>query len=309
MSVSNVHVLYAVNVAGAAGAFMDQVSDWDLSPNIRNLVLGGDGSVDPTYTAVGSQAPSITFSTSKLATVLGKCGINGLEIKSAQELSAFLRKTVEGGTRAGASSHIKLLVNKGLLFPRRLRATNDASNPATLDLECLATYDGSNDPVVITSSQSLTGTPSVSEAFVAGPVSITGTTLNGVQSIDIDFALQTQLLYGDGQVWPSYVYIALRLPIIRVVTLDPVSLATLGISGAAQSGSDSLIYLRKIAEGGTRVADATAEHISFSIDEGHIGVSSIRGSQGRELATEQTITPTSDGTNAIVAINAATAIS
>jgi len=309
MSVSNVHVLYAVNVAGAAGAFMDQVSDWDLSPNINNLLLGGDGDVDPTYTAVGSQAPSISFTTSKLATVLGKCGINGLEIKSAQELSAFLRKTVEGGTRAGASSHIKLLVNKGLLVPRRLRASNDASNPASLDLECLATYDDTNDPVVVTSSQSLTGTPSVSEAFVAGPVSINGSTINGVQSVDIDFGLQAQLLYGDGQVWPSYVYIARRQPSIRIVTLDPVSLTALGLTGSAQSASDSVIFLRKIAEGGTRVLNATAEHISITIDEGHIGVSSIRGSQGGELATELMITPTYDGTNAIMAISAATAIS
>jgi hypothetical protein len=107
----------------------------------------------------------------------------------------------------------------------------------------------------------------------------------------------------DGHPWAMFIAIAERRPMIRIQTSEVLALNTFGLTGAAQGANDSVVYLRKIEEGGTRVADDTAEHISFTIDEGHIITGPIHGSQGQNLGTEVVITPTYDGTHDVIAIS------
>ena len=304
---ANPHVLYAVQITG--GALLDQVSDWNYGAAIRQMLLGGDGGVDAKFTAVGMQEPTLSFSTSAIATVLGACGISGLKIATANAVIAWMQQTDEGGTRKSGSDHVKFTMNEGILVPRRISASTDGNTPAIITLDAIATYDGTNAPFVLAASQALAGSPGLDEVFVAGPVSVNGSSLGMVQNIEIDFGLDVRTLAGDGHVWPKYCHIANRRPSIRVTVLDPTILTTLGLSGAAQSTTDSVIYLRKVAEGGTRVADGTSEHISFTVDEGHMQVSDIRGSQGEHLVADLLITPTYDGQNDILVIDTTAAIS
>ena len=303
MAVSNVHTLYAVSIT--SGALLDQVSDWNFGAGLRHALLSGDGSVDPTFVTVGVQEPSISFTTTAIATALAACGLDGLAIASANALVAWLQKCTEGGTRTAGANHIKAVMNKGILVPRSINANQEG---ATISFDAVATYDGTNAPFVLTGSQSLTGTAAVSEAFVAGPCVINGTTINGVVNITIDFGLQVRAIAGDGHPWPTYCTIIGRQPRITITTPDVTVLTTFGLNGVAQSATDSVIYLRKCDEGGTRVADVTAEHISFSIDQGHIFTNSIRAPQGSEAMAELVIVPTYDGSNAIIAIDTTAAI-
>ncbi len=313
MAVGNVHTLYAVDIdpiTGANAVFIDQVSDWNVDTGIGEILQNADGMVDPTFVAVGSQSPRIRFSSTALATILAKCGISGLKIDSDvthDGAEFWFQKVAEGGTRASGSNHIKMTMNEGMLLPRMIRATNGPP-PATMDFEAVPTYDGTNDPLVIAASQALVGTPSVGELFTAGPVSINGSALAGIQDITIDFGIREIVQSGDGQVWPTFIGIMERRPVITIRSLEAIALSTFGLEGTAQSASDSVIYLRKIAEGGTRVADGTAEHISFPIDEGRISVNTVGGTHGTPVIAEVKITPTFDGTNAILVINTATAI-
>jgi hypothetical protein len=78
----------------------------------------------------------------------------------------------------------------------------------------------------------------------------------------------------------------------------------------AQSSTDSLVYLRKIQQNGIRVADATTEHISASIDDGLVTIRSVSASNADNdgAAIEVMIEPNSDGTNPILALSTTTAI-
>ena len=82
----------------------------------------------------------------------------------------------------------------------------------------------------------------------------------------------------------------------------------LGLSGAAQGATDSVVYLRKLAKNGTRTADATAEHISFTIDDGMMYCSDITNRHGQRIGTEIVIHPIYDGSIAILVIDPACAI-
>lgn len=308
----NVHTLYAVQIqtVESVDALIDQISNFSLDLGIEDFLVGADGSVDPTFLAVGSQAPVIAFTTSALKTALDVAAIGGLKISSDVDddgVECWFQKATEGGVRAAGSNHIKMTVNEGMLIPKTLNAPHN--EVATLEYDLVISYDGTNDPIVIAGSQALEGTASVGEIWTAGQVDINGSTLEGIQDITIDFGLEPWVVGADGTVWPTFVAIQNREPSITLTTTEVAALSTFGITGAPQGATDSLVYLRKVSEGATRVADNVAEHIKFGVDEGMIRVLNTDGAHNEmQLATVE-IKPTFDGSNAIIALDTASVIS
>ena len=307
------YTLYAVNIDIAAGegsdVLIDQITDFALSPGIEHILRSGSGSVDPTFVGVMNQNPRASWSTTALATVLAKCGIAGLAIAAdVDELGCemFFNNLAEGSTRGGDGTNVKLSAAEGLLVPRTINAPHGGE--ATLSMELIPTWDGTLDPIVIATAQNLVGSPAVGELFTVGPVKINGATVTDVQNITINFGITEIVRGGSGSVWPTFVGIMSRTPSITVVTDDVDQFNTLTLPGVAQGATNSVVYLTKMAEGSTRTANATAEHISFTIDEGHIAVTNVGGSHGAPLTAEITITPTYDGTDAILVVSTATAI-
>ena len=313
MSVSNLWVPYAVSLntatLGAGAVLLDQIQNFEDDPGINLVVASGDGQVDPTYVAVMSQRPTMSFGSSALATILGACGISGAVIDADGTypgLVAWYQKMAEGGIRASGSAHLKMTAKEGLLIPTSVTAQQDGT--AMVSVQAGLTYDGTNAPIVVADSQALSGSPAVGEMFTVGPVSINGATLEGIQSISFDPGLSLVFGAGDGDVWPTYVSVQARRPRISVVTTDVSALATLGISGAAQGASDSVVWFRKKAEGGTLTADATAEHISLTMDDGMAIPGRGSVTQDGHATREVTLVPSWDGTNAIIVISTAAAI-
>jgi hypothetical protein len=111
------------------------------------------------------------------------------------------------------------------------------------------------------------------------------------------------LAAGDGQVWATYVSIQFRQPSFMLVTTDPTIIDTFGIVGTAISASDVVLYLRKMAEGGTRVADDGGAHVSFTLDEGIITCEDVSANQDGIAQATLRVDPTFDGTNAIIVIS------
>lgn len=307
MSVTTAHVLYAVNINDAVDVLIDQISDQNIDAGINQMIAGGDGAIYNHYAAVAGQSPRLSFTTSALKTALDKCASTGLALDTANPtLEMYFQAVTEGGTRAGASSHYKLTVSEGLLLPRTIEAPHNAV--ATISYEAIATWDGANDPIVIAGSQSLAGTAAVDEMFTAGAVKINGSALTGIQNISIAFGI-TEMVLGDaGEVWPTFVAVQSIQPIITVTSLDAAAINTFALEGAKQGATDSVVYLRKLDKNGTRVADATEEHISFTIDDGRIAVQNVGGSHGAPLASVVQITPTYDGTNAPLVMDTTAAI-
>jgi hypothetical protein len=302
MSVTKAYTLYAADIDGS---LIDQISSFGINSGLEQFIQYADGAVDPTYTAVKSLVPRLTFSTNAIASAMAIASMDGAAISSAANF--FLQQIKQGGTRWTGSKHIKLAVTSGMVFPRSINAGHDA--PAEMQYEVLALTDSSNDAVVITADQALTGTPAADELFVAGPVYINGSQVPGVQSINIDFGINEILLGGDGDLNPSFSAIGTRTPKITIETFHADVLATYGLDGVAQGATDSKIYLRKVQQGGSRVADGTAEHILFTVAAGHIGIGDSSMNSGDPQTVSLEITPSYDGTNDILAFSSASAIS
>jgi len=303
MSVTTVHTLYGVKVEST---YIDQITNFTVSPNVNEWILAADGQVDPTFVAVGEARPVIGFTTTACKTALGTAGIAGKSFVIANGgLLAYFQKVAEGSTRSapGSSNHIKLTADDGILLPRRMSATQ--GQVAEIEYEAVISSSDDNTPIATAASQALDPAvaPTVGEAYTVGAVSLNGNTVNGVQSITVDFGLTEYVLAGDGSAWPTFVAINERRPSITVTTHDldliTTGLAT-GLDGVAQETTDSTIAFAEVTEGSAVRGGAS---IIFTIDEGRIRYSAIGGRHGEPQVGTLTITPTFDGTAAIMAIS------
>lgn len=296
MPITKTFVPYAIDVDGT---LIDQIQNYVASGGLDQILLGGDGNIFNSFVATATKRQGATFDTTGIAKALDVAAFTGKKITSGTVITMFFQKTAGGSTRSGATSHVKLIMNEGLLMPTGLTVTND--QPAILSFTAIATHDGANEPLAVTINQSLIGTPSIDQAFTVGPIKLNGTTITEIQSMDMDFGINAQILGGDGEGEVTYVYITRIQPRIRAVTLDVETvLNTFGFGAIAQSatpGEESVAYLRKFDEGSSRVADGTAEHISFLQHQGQIHTSEGSATEDGEATATLVMTPTWDGIN------------
>lgn len=306
----NIDVIGPMVIAEGGGGsekIIDQVESSSLAMNPNKNIKSSAGDVDPTFACYGGFAPQFRSSTEAIAQFLAAVGISGLVI-SANPTSLYNRGVdLTTGLRKGSSAHQKFAMNAGLIVPRQL--TVGVQTPARISFDVIGVNAaGSTNPVTKSESVSLPVMNGVAEQFYFGKAMINGSELEGVQDYTYDFGLSAVVKQGAGALYPQLIYIESRRPKLMFRVNDAEALADLGLTGLAQGSTDSIVYLRKAAANGIRVADATTEHVSLAVDDGIITVPDKGGSHPSELSTSVEIDPIFDGANAIVVVSTATAI-
>ena len=302
--VAAVHGLYEVDVAGTDIPAITAMNI-NLGSEIRNEAVSDE--VYPRHQALVGQNPRVTFSTNAAAIALGVCGLTGNALASPMVCSA--QKYTEGGTREGATSHKIYTINEGLVIPRRLSV--DHRGDVSIDYEALITWDGTNDPIVLTESQSLAAAVGDSERFTIGPVTIESISLPQVRSLEIDFGINAQTEGADSELWDRYARIMSIEPTITLRGIDVAwfkDSGGLAMEGLKATHTNTKIFLRKRALGGTFVADETEEHIKFTA-EGYAHIDDALDAGGDQAGeTSITFALRFDGTNAPLVIDTTAAI-
>jgi len=302
---SDRHALYAVVHDATAIPGINSLG-WTLSG--RTIGEPTAAELSPRNRLMVGQEPRLSFTTRALATALGLCGFGGTDISGLTSgLVGYQQQLGDGGTREGALSHRKIAIAKGLLYPTRISTNHQGT--AELSYEAAATYDGSNDPIIITESQDLPAAVADAERFALGVVQVGGVTIGLLTSLEIDFGLKVVADSADSEIWPDEVWIAERHPKITLRTKKAKAWGATGISMAGQAAThaNTIFYLRKRTQTGF-VDDATAEHIKFTAD-GLAYLSdpfSARGTDPGEVGL--TIETEYDGTNDPITIDTASAI-
>jgi hypothetical protein len=293
-------------ILDATAVVLEQVEGQALEFGSERLVKSTAGEPRVSFGALMFQRPKFALSTSAIAVFLAKCGVNGLVLASGFEV---YNQSVDltTGLRKGATSHEKLAIATGLMVPRQLSVAHNGEAKLTFDVIGVNAA-GTVSPVVRTASQSLPALTYTREVFTLGPVKLNGTAVDGVQEVTIDFGIKEEVKAGSGALYPQLVAISEIRPRVTVRVNDESALATLGLQGVAQGATDSLIYLRKLSADGQRVADGTAQHVSFSINKGLWLPSSKGGQHPGEIATSFDIEPVYDGTTETLVVATATAI-
>jgi hypothetical protein len=298
--------LFKLGAVETPSGQVNQITSQSINPGVETILHCGDGQVDYTFAGVLAQEPVVTFSTTAIARALGFIGINALSV-AASNVDFWFQKAQAGGTRLTGSNSTRFRATNGILHPTTLQAGDRSLASLGYSMSCVSS-DGSTSPLSVALLQAMPSNVATRELFVAGPVAFNGTTIEGIQSITIDFGLRIVTRGGDGEAYPTFTYLDQRKPMITARCKNVDIASTIGFF-APQGATDSVVYLRKLAEGGTRVANGTAEHVKFTIDAGMISCRELSGDEADEANAEIVIEPTFDGTNDVIAVSTASAIS
>jgi hypothetical protein len=250
------------------------------------------------------------FTTVDLKAALDALGVEGQLVDADGThpgVELYFRRMKQGGTRdaANAGTHWLGTVANGIVVPRRISARSGEN--AALDVEVVARKNSSTAPIVFAEASNLpTHNAGADVIWTIGPVVLNGTTLDGLASVDLDFGVELITERGDSDVYPTFVSVASIRPkiLVRGAHIDVTT--TLTEDGVYYTASQVIVYLRKRSEGGSFVADATAEHIKFTLGKCRVEPVSIDGDP-KSIAFEITPWATIGSTNPL-SVNTASAI-
>jgi hypothetical protein len=279
-----------------------QIQSSSFNPGLQEMVSSGSGLVDPQFAAVLQGAPSATFSTQAVSTAVGLIGIGGSALLSgSNKLNLFLQQMDLGGLKKSGSSHIKVTLDDGIVYPTSLEVSQGgyASISYAADV-CEPVGDGTA-PWAIATGQSL-GSPNLhhGEAYTLGEIELNGSGLPGVQSASIDFGISTIKTYGDGLVFPNFVAIGSRNPTLTFRTIDPSAILSSSIDYTGERVSSTFVL--KLRQVDPQTSISLTDGLTFTLNDGIATVQSIGGQHGSEAQYEVKVTPIYDGSNAIIGV-------
>lgn len=255
------HFLGDSAVAGIYG-----ISQMRLSANAEVRKERTSGLVYPDMAAVDAVKPVLSFTTYDLEnaieqlTLLGKCIIPDT---GKPGLVAYGQKMSCAGIVSG-SVHRSMTIAQGLVVPRTL--TIDHAGNAQLSYDAYATWDGTNDPVVLATTASLpTYTPSTWPTAPVGRwtmrnMTLASTAITGKRSISIDFGAAVTHEAADGDRYPTVSTLGGISPVITVRGVSPSWWTThCDLDGTTAAHASATIELLKRG-----VAIGTAVHIKLT---------------------------------------------
>lgn len=308
MAVASVGVLHGVQ---NSSTFLSQISNLRATTEIQNIIAESAGLPFPLFTGPMAIAPSLNFDCTQLKTILDMTGaLSSIVDLSGANTDLFFKATQDMGRRVAdaTTGHIRFRMAQAYLALNQITAGSNSEASANVVLG--TTYDGTNAPLVAAGSLALSGTPTGATHWVAGPVSLNGSSLVGIQDISIEFNRQLLILSGDGELYPTFCACQFYSPVLTFRTLTHVW-QTYGITGTALSGSAGAVtaYLRKVSSTG-RVADGTAQHIKFTGTTGTIQVDEATGGNNEpSMVTVRVTLVGSDSTTEPIAVDTASTIS
>lgn len=257
MSVSSQHRLD--KVVWPSTVEFSQLRNTSYDANIESLLEAPAGHPFDMFGADMSQKPKINFETNDLATLLANVGVNGLALGASTYF--FKLSTAVGTVARATTSHSKIVVASSLAYFSQIRLPHNG--PGTAQVTVCAVYDGSNEPFVASGSQALSGNITATSYHGAGPLSLNGTAVTGIQEITIENQVTLQEAGSDSELYDTFIGVEKVRTAVVIKTFSLVNWgAVLGLNGLALNGSTGLtLFMRKFAAGGTRVANGTAQHI------------------------------------------------
>jgi len=272
-----------------------------IDSNFIRATLGGSGQPERYGTAIIGKAPIARFATRAIKLTLDKTTTVGLKIDGTDTLTLWLKMYADGAMRKGATSHTKMVIDNGLIYPVTLRASN--TDMAELDVACSVcerTGDGSH-PVSNTASQSLDPAAGSEEAdlhYILGDVTYNAVDDEGVQSVSIDFGVNVAPIGGNGLIYPKGLYVASVQPLIRIVTQDVDMVASIGEAGLDLT-SGAVIKLRSVPQ---NAASSYTAGLTFTVTDGVAYRDDYNGAHLQPGAVGVTIVPTKSGANQLIAV-------
>ena len=243
-----------------AGVEFSVLKNRRVAAGITDLLENPAGHVFPMFEANQNQKPMVEFSTPQLDVLLPAIGVGGAALGATAVY--FKLATLTGNDARANLTHNKITIATACAYWRTIRLAHN--DKAEADVVIMAGYDGVNDPFVYAGTIALPGTLIGGSWFGVGPVKINSVAVPGIKDVTIDSGIKLLQEGGESEEFDTFVGVQECKPSITIRTLTPTNWVTLGLRGTALDGANGvLVYGRKYAANGSRVAPATAQHVSF----------------------------------------------
>lgn len=273
----------------------------------QSIALGTEHTAVPTagqtraqhseITSISPRGNITTHDVSSLLTLIGTEGacLEGGAVAGFELYQLALEAC--GDIKAG-SVHRKMVIPNGRIIPRSLSVSHRSN--AELTAEVIATYDGTNLPVIPAATVAAPTGLTDANRFTLGAVTVGGVTLEGNTSLDVSFGVDIQTDGGDSDLYDTHLQVLQVKPEITITTRDVSKFAVsgaIGLTGLHGTHANSSIVLRKRVNG-TGDFSSAADSIEITFD-GLISIdqaTSASNNQRSEMTIK--ITCLDDGTNA-----------
>lgn len=282
MALTKLHTLSAVSfdtdIQDEAAVVVTGIRSSRVSPSINFQREITTGQAWAHFGSIYGASPMGTFSTIDVARCGAAIGLQGLNLASTGDstgVTYFGVKKAKGGVRVSASEHVAFASIQGIAFLRGITAGHQTD--AYLDVETLATSDnGTTAPLIETITSDYPTIPNDNERFTLGTLTLgvdsgSMVTFNQKSQVELIFNPTVEAFGSDSDIYPSIANITTFEPMLRITTLDVTLMnAVISMSGKVIDASNSFFYLRKRSKssGTGFVANATAEHIKFTLTDG-----------------------------------------
>ena len=287
--------LYKNHVIEVGATTIDSISNVDFAANNERFKEILSGEIDPKFIATLNHNPTIGFTSMNIKAAIDEIPLIGNKIEASNKFVTFFKRYAAGGTIMAGGSHVKMEVNSGIVVLRSLTATQGSA--AEITCECQPVFDGTNDPIIMTDAQVLSGTIADTEIWTLGPAVINGVTIETTE-ISFDFGISLFVEGSDGDAFPSFVSLNNRVPVITVKTMDLSRVAALDIKG--EGITTVSLFFRKMAAGGLRVPDASLVHIQLTLNDGQVNPDSATVSTNDKGEATIIMEAINDGVNDIL---------
>ena len=277
-----------------AGVPIKQCQTVSHSNNANPYVGRNSGGAAPAFVGLMSAEPTATFTTMDVAGFVGIFGVAGASVTSGTVTIPY-RKRTSGSTYAGTLSHFTMTGANAFGYPTSFTASQDQAASATAEIKFLSTT-GLAAPLTTATGATLAA-QSYNVSYTLGPAGINGTQVPEITAITVNPGLQVEVRMFNGSPYPESCYVIQTDPTIELTFADFDSIDTYGPIFASNDGNDVTAFFRKMDDGSTRVADATAEHIKFTLSDGLITIPDFSASDtsdgsGTILITGKTLAVT-----------------
>lgn len=296
MSISNAYTDYPLVLATLTGqpASPKYVNGRTLiNVNLLTQAQIPEGEVYNSMAFIQQGEPVGNFTSMDLKEFLDQCGVQGMLIDSDGAnpgVVNYFQKYQPGGTRASGGVHHKTTIGDGLLVPRTLGLPHRGIGSIQADIVTISA-DGDTSPIVFDETASLPGSvyPQVDASFTLGKIMFDAQEVVGINNLTVNFGITQAVESSDSDIYPTLVYIVTIQPTITITGkhLDLTSLIT--EEGKEYSADQIVFYARKRDEGGSFVADGTAEHIKFTLGKCRVDPTNLGGSPSADIG--YTLTP------------------
>lgn len=281
----------------------------NFTSGIEQYNLQGGGAHDPSNVITTKNDQGYNFTSTDLKILLDVCGLAPVAITgvTTDTFKFYMRELADGGVFTGSTTDLIGTINLATMYLRNISATQ-FGGPAIATYDVVPKYDGTNSPIALTQGTAPTLTRDA-VAWGMGTLKINSVDIP-IQSINFDMGLQMEKRGSAGLIYNTECFTVSRNPVIRFGILNALQLLPAGLSpliGANAPGT-VLFTFRKFAMGGGFVANATEEHISFSIANAVISCQGTGGSGNGLAELELVVTPVYDASTAIIVMDTTAAI-